>query len=1588
MIKEDSHIFQGMRRDNHQIKQDGKYLWDAHNIRLTNREDNTLLSITNERGTSDPLLTLDGLYVGHCTIGKYLVLFTAMKNRTNNTIYRIQRDSNGKYKYIILFNSPDEQESSWSPDYPLETLGIYETKFVQKVYWVDGKNQPRVINIAKPELILSETVSADGATYEILHNGVNLSGTASSERGGYCYSETEAVDMYLDDKLSGKGLYSLDSFDFVRSLELKETVVVERETGGGLFAPGIIQYAISYYNKYEQETNIVQVTPIQYISYNDRGASAEDTVANIFKVTVNGIDTNFEYIRLYSIHRTSIDTTPQVRVVANIPLSGNSENYITFTDNGTIGYTITPDQLLYVGGKSIIATTMACKDNTLFLGNITLQQYKNFEDIVKKYDTGGDAYEIIPDAYFEKYDNEKYKTDTYYSYDNSLSKGYSARFQSGEYYRCGVQVQVKDGTWSDPIFLADEILCTSPPFDGSSMARIELYNVKKMREAGIKRVRSCIVFPKSYERTVLCEGVLCPTVYSAADRNNNSPYASSSWFFRPAISSAYDNTTQEPYRGASIQYQHNKPLFTGKSRGAEIQNMISSSDITDVNSINSSNFEKYKNYYFVDENIVTFHSPDIEFDTDLQHADWSNVKLDIIGMAQLDAVSGDIDITASSSGVDIDTYHPKGFLHNKVGFPTNYGPTTNAGLTAGLFYDSNIISSEYKELAGTAFMVYPWHRSGSLNNDAARPDDKGARTAILKTKVISNLKFFSRNVALPSKITSEDSTEDSTNPNPYKITTPQLFNQDVLSVVKIAPDYFNAEVPYMGNIDTLSTSPEEYPFYTGGYFEGAISELTNSYRPTEAIVSTSDPVRIKYKSSPHLVFSLKGETNKQIKLLPRMKDFGTRLNGVYTFPTWQQTTPSDGIRGEIAFYDCLKLYYSYRPSKSEVGKYIYEKYSYGDVNFFTLVEVISTTGGTGYRAVTDDELIIKFASGRSITSFSNSTPPNTEFIKNDTKNEDDYDLISGDNYRYIGQDRYYKFTKKGSAIGPTLFGLYVFSKLYQYEVTDVTTEAATGDPNTTYTLRQDQFSGDSTTETYPPYLLVARLIKEGSEETRFGGTSDKAIQQNLWLPAGEPVSIPDPVITITKDDQGNATETETEADSVTVPIQYGDTWYSRYDCLKTYPYTTEDENQIVEIGSFMCETRVNIDGRYDRNRGLLSNNSILPTNFNQLNSVYNQKDNFFNYTIIDKDFYKQDTFINQVTWSKERQLGEDIDTWTNVTMANILNMNGDKDKITAIRVQNDQLFCFQEKAVSKINFNSRVEIPVSDGVPIEITNGRKVDGSTLINDQIGCSNKWSIITTSAGLYFIDSNTSAIYSITDKLNNLSSAEGMSWWVRDSHPETEWIPYTTGPYYGIRSFYDAKYGDVYFSPSYGSADNRDALCYSQALGKFTSLMSYGGVQAMFNFNNGFYSLVSQDDKTISLYQNNVGKYNNFYGVYKGWSFSFISNPESHLVKVFDNINIRADRYIDHLYPEGQPFQWIRAENEYQDTGKVSFGKRDLMKKFRVWRGTIPRSLDTVTKQRTMQRIRNTWSQITLGIDNNNDTPDESKVVVHDVIVRYTI
>ena len=277
MIKSSIHTIKGIQRDLTVSKFSSEFAFDAQNIRITARDHNTLLSITNEKGNKEIILKdankdvtgINGTVIGYNVLNEYVTLFTTdiKENKQEDTIYRLTKkeDTEGKYfECIVLYKG----NLKFDVSNPIESLGVFENNDIQKVYWIDGKNQARVINIT---------------------------------------SKKEVRDKWND-----------NSFDFIQKLKLQEEVSVQRLGFGGTFAAGIIQYAFSYYNLYGQESNIFYTTPINYISYKDRGASPEDKISNSFKIKLTGVDDSFDFLRIYSIHRTSIDAVPTVKRVVDL----------------------------------------------------------------------------------------------------------------------------------------------------------------------------------------------------------------------------------------------------------------------------------------------------------------------------------------------------------------------------------------------------------------------------------------------------------------------------------------------------------------------------------------------------------------------------------------------------------------------------------------------------------------------------------------------------------------------------------------------------------------------------------------------------------------------------------------------------------------------------------------------------------------------------------------------------------------------------------------------------------------------------------------------------------------------------------------------------------------------------------------------------------------------------------------------------------------------------------------------------------------------------------------------------------------------
>ena len=1465
MLKQEQHIIKGMTRDLTVSKFNPEFAYECKNIRITARDNSTLLTVTNERGNSElsiltsngnPLQVL-GTLIGYNVLNNYVTLFTT---GDKDRIYRLENKQTyfeGKLLY--------EGNLNFNVNNPIENISVYENDNIQKVYWIDGLNQSRVINI-----VADSTVS---------------------------------------------GSWNDSSFDFVQDLELKETVTVVRDDlASGSFSSGVIQYAFTYYNKYGQESNIFYTSPIQYISFASRGASPEEKVSSSFTITIANPDTRFDYIRVYSIHRASIDATPNVLNVVDLPINAanvRAGETLTYTDNGTIGTSVDPTELLYVGGEEVVFGTMTQKDNTLFLGNADIKRKLVGPDIINSI-RGGNI------SFNQRYVGNYVRTTGYYPYKNSLYLGSKIKsFKYLEWYRFGVQFQYKNGKWSEPIWINDAYngpasggmgYGISPSYNGALTTVQASYSlnsdiINKVVAQGFIRARGVVVYPTLIDREVVAQGILCPTVYNIGDRFGNSPFAQSSWFARPnlafdiernksnwggigtllgdydkskaaVISNKNVNLTIDPgtpsaktifidivNKGAWAEFRHNKPVPNNWERNAEIQCIANTpagpytaSKGSELNSYTASHTE----YFFIDQNILTLHSPDIEFDEGVQNLDSSGLKLRIVGVVPITANASEIDIQTSTPANDTSKM---GFYKETIGSENNSYHGLKNLISGAFWFDkmTNMKNVDDDHGYTESFFVYAWHRNGSLNNQG--PVTEGSRTAMLDKKKISNLKFSSF-----SKYFNEPwlayKANDATHTG---ITGVSIFNSNEQSLVRIpAPANSNlGDLNYYGNVDKViaATRVDDAYSLTFDFSDGPKTEEFNRKNGYPIVVTGVNAA----ESFAHQLFT----------------------GG--TFPI-QFVKRSDGA---------------------------------------TLTEVPNGTDAVRmkYKSTPHAVFALNYATdGRQIV-----MPTNRETDYTDYWNVNDANVTKGGVNHFFWNPTAKSISESKIQINDGVFQ-------------DVISE----------------YTSDLTDNNYS-YLYLAELYNDNITN-RFGGQTEEAFENNIWLPGGEPINLL------------NADGTPVSYASLT--YTEGDTFLERYDCLKTYSYTLEDQNSVTEIVSFMCETRVNIEGRYDRNRGQLNNLTMAPENFNKVNKVYSQKNNFFNYRGINHSKFNLNYFPNTVTWTKEKQLGSIIDTWTNITMASTLDLDGDKGEVMSLNTYNNEIFCFQRKGFSNILFNSRVQIPASDGMPIEITNGMKVSGKRYVSNTIGCSNKWSIVESPSGLYFIDNETNSMYLFNGEVKSISDSLGMRQWVNENNTHINWNPVT---YENFRGFYDKNNNDVYF------VNNNWCLCYSELIGQFTSFMSYERVPAMFNVGSEFYAFNNN-----KLWQQFNGDYNMFFGQYKPYSITVVANADESADKIFNTVEFRADAYDgDNLAPT-KTYDTLDVYNEYQH-GRVTLTDLNgrpspLKRKFRIWRANIPRANTPINgiPANNRDRIRNTWAYVKL----STETPNTYRTVFHDMTIHYFV
>ena len=865
--------------------QSNEYATYMKNIRIT-KDDNGVLSLQFEKGNViSKLGNITGTVIGTCVLNKYLVLFTHYRGIlgggyvTTDTIYRISIENDELTKTTVFSG-----DLGFDTSYPIETLGVYENENIQKVYFVDGLHQARVINIM-----------SDYTT--------KYSGSLAN--------------------------YKNSSLDFVATLQLKETLSVTKILGTGEFPQGTIQYVFSYYDKHGRQSNLFKQSALQYLSY-DTGVSPEEKVNCSFKIKITNLDKQFDYLRIYSIIRTSQDAIPTCKRVVDLEIKNNS-NEIIYIDNGTTGDIIDNTELLYLGGNTICPNTFEQKDNTLFIGNYTIQNNDISDtDAVKIRNLLYNKVKFVESVLHISWTNQGY-----FNYEGQLNNSDVAGFKYLEWYGVAVQFQNKNGRFSTPIYLGSVRNYYPTTVFGNvnravlniNITTADINNaIPNFTNTWVK-ARVLIVNPTNNLRTILGQGIISSTVFNYKDRYDNAPFAMSSWrmvplgnHLNPLIGNASSlgeiqniSNTHSPilsetgntnidvlisYRIKNSLYEilvvnikedkliYNTSQNTIKEAKDALKQWNNSVNITkipdtdwtekgtitkqtitfkDINSI----LTFYSENFAYDESIVTFNSPDIDNFTNNVN---TNNKLRIIGVLQVDEVDGKFS-NYLIQGTDLND--------------PSKGKVTNKGI---IDFKSNLLwrdmdsswdnLSDYDYNKNWLFATYLWHRETSYSDNGIekKNSDGSSRKVWSKPlkKIIANVRICS--YASIHEYNSPVATNIENQFHYYELPIGDIKiittnNDSIYKLDSNMDNLYTDSISYSADVNKLFPTTNSYNIF-GNKTSSSILNISNiTYNKVivnDKEVTSQDPIRIKYKETPHAIISFGRDSDFKTIKLPRL----------------------------------------------------------------------------------------------------------------------------------------------------------------------------------------------------------------------------------------------------------------------------------------------------------------------------------------------------------------------------------------------------------------------------------------------------------------------------------------------------------------------------------------------------------------------------------------------------------------------------------------------------------------------------------------------------------------------------------------------
>mgnify|MGYP007101827297 FL=1 len=1615
----------GMNRDLSVSAYNPEFAFENVNLRLSTNEGNTTMSWVNEKGTApiNVSQSLLGIPVGTAVINHQLVVFTT----TNTTETHAAEKTDRIYK--MLFSNSSKTEFSvtllfagnlnLSTLYPLETLVSYETDSIQKVYWTDNRNQPRLINIANTEKLTAwnSAATTDEATF----------------------------------------------FDFVPAVNTTNTeITVTRNSSAGTFAPGVIQYLFTYYNKNGQQSCVFYTSPLYYLAHNDRGAGPEDSVSTSFKIAVQNADTNFDYLRVYSLQRTSLNATPIAKQLLDVKASntvvtsgiiysdneqltlpydsdGNQRLLRRYYNNATVRTDVQTNLLLEIDGVYGLFDNDTQADFVCFVPaqtpityeplNYTMQQL--LYDLKSRYNTGNEHFVELPIDNENVGVNQLLLSKISEKYSDGVNRYWALRVQGHVYgqssdvtpfYFSGTTIM----SYSFVYNLTDKRWYINTVSNVESMVQVsEGIEVVDNGTIGSSIDPTELLFMGGKEIVAKTMSEKDSTLFIGNFREEDTLEPLIQQYYRNNIPDITFSNSKELAQ-KSLKYAYYKHTNTlSKSRG----------EITTFKG-----GEWYRFGFQLQKETGEWTEP--VFLKDEQNTLYPSVDSEHKRIAHLVTASCTLNLnvfTESGTG----PYYIEDFLkkYKRARPVVVYPDIAHRRVICQGVVNPTVFNVEDRAnnspFVQSSWCFRPYDTLQKNTETGSIECSKGKSVEYRHYKPIKSMTGTTENIVnggASDKWATEDEVrqveiqgawdtyDDVVKANIYSVTVPSTNSAGFESLeVKSNKQFFvdqsivtlnSPDLEFDTQVQSMDT--EDWKFRVVGYIPitGYASHHTitatstsstmnagrmNTGTGEDAATQIVTDNRSAYAVRRLVALDLWGDNALNNSADPKTLVAMPDDEKYYVYP-WQRSAPlnndidADGDYSKIITKKMSHLLVSGESHYLEYNDMLsYESISVAvhlqenaEVRNYRLKPQIDGYEAPNYYPNIDKVL------------YSNIPYRLIPHI-----NQTSYSASWGDRDGYINGHRtafaqyvtnpismkYLSGTHAVMALGKensTNYNIPImpYAKInnVDYGNTDYT-----GNSRKYWQKSSENFANSQNCitlslnagDTLYSFLWLGEFYRDVTNP--FGDSSDASLKFNDWVVGGDAVDL-------TEENIGNITLLWTE----------GDTYYQRYDCLKTYPFTKDDVNQNTEILSFMCETHVNIDGRYDKNRGLLDNTNVSPENFNLMNDVYSQKDNFFTYKISGETQDTTHSYPNQCTYTLTKEMGADVDLWTHVTLGSTLALDGNKGTITKLTRLYDNLYAFQNEGIAQILYNENTQISTTAGVPIEIANSGKVQGCRYISNTIGCDNMWAITKGNAGIYFADGLTKSMYLFNGQLQNLSQQQGMNSWCRQNITDR------------LKAFYDKQNNEALF------IGDTEALAYSEKVGSFTSFYDYYAPYFCNLDDTGIW--LTQGNTNVLPWKHQAGDYCKFFGVTKPYSTTLIGNPEPLTDKVFTNLEFRATVEGDGTYNSETgvftpllPFDSLEVWDEYQHgfttlTHKAgssamqhhtSDGSSALQRKFRIWRCDIPRDnadVDAGTEsprgiwrvsKKPLDRMRNPWVYLKL-VKNASDSM--SKIELHDLIITY--